>query len=158
MTDAPPSPAGDDADDPLAFRVLNEVAIINQLASRAFETALPPGLSLAQFSVLNHLVRLGDDRTPARIAAAFQVPRPTMTHTLGRLAAAGLVRLVADPEDGRGKRVRLTPAGEAMRRRAVDATAPLLAELGEAVPEPLLAALLPLLADLRARLDAAREV
>lgn len=147
-----------EAGDPLAFRVLNEVAIINQLASRAFENALPAGLSLAQFSVLNHLVRLGDDRTPARIAAAFQVPRPTMTHTLGRLAAAGLVRLVPDPDDGRGKRVRLTPEGTAMRARAVAATAPLLAGLGEAVPEPLLASLLPLLADLRARLDAAREV
>lgn len=53
MTDKPPPPSA------MAFRVLNEIGIISQLATTAFERAMPQGMTLAQFTVLNHFVRLG---------------------------------------------------------------------------------------------------
>jgi hypothetical protein len=59
--------------------------------------------------VLNHCVRLGDNRTPAELAAAFQVTRATLTSTLQRLEAKGFIRMARDPRDGRSKRVLLTP-------------------------------------------------
>ena len=53
--------------DPLPFEVLNEVGIIDQLASTAFTRVLPRPMTIAQFSVLNHFLRLGHAwRTPAQ--------------------------------------------------------------------------------------------
>ncbi len=137
---------------PAAFRLFTEIGIIHQLATRRFESLAPAGLTVAQFSVLDHLLRLPGDWSPARLANAFQVPRPTMTNTLQRLAAAGLVTFETDPRDGRAKFVRPAPAAAATRDAAVAAVAPLLAEL----PEALVTALLPPLAQLRMQLDAAR--
>ena len=52
---------------PLAFVLLNEIGIINQLSSARFEAALPNGLNQPQFSVLNNFARLGG--TPHACAA-----------------------------------------------------------------------------------------
>jgi DNA-binding MarR family transcriptional regulator len=133
-------------DDPPIFRLLNEIAIIEQLARNRLERVLPDGLLAPHFAVLNHLVRLGDGRSPARIAAAFQVTKSTMTNTLQRLAARGLVALAPDPADGRGKLVRLT---EACVRAAVPALDDVAAQLDAAS----LATVLPALAAVRSALD-----
>ncbi|MGH6951145.1 MAG: MarR family winged helix-turn-helix transcriptional regulator, partial [Vitreimonas sp.] len=69
-------------DDPVHFRALNEIGIINQLAQTIFERVMPAGMTLAQFIVLNHFVRLGGSRSPAELASAFQLTRATMTSTL----------------------------------------------------------------------------
>jgi hypothetical protein len=45
------------SEDPLAFRVFNEIGIIEQLSRNLFERVLPDGLTLPQFTVLNHFVR-----------------------------------------------------------------------------------------------------
>ncbi len=141
--------------DPPLFALLNEIGIIEQLARNRFERAQPDGLRLPHFAVLNHLVRLGEGRGPAQMARAFQLTKAAMTNTLQRLEARGLIRVEADAEDGRAKRVYLTPAGRARRDAAVAAAtadlAPLVAELG-AWPE----ALLPGLRQLRGLLDASR--
>ena len=73
------------------FQLYNEIGIIDQLASTQFERALPHGLTQAQFSLLNHCVRLGDGETPAQLASAFQVTKGTMTSTLQKLTAKGFV-------------------------------------------------------------------
>lgn len=143
--------------DPVAFRVFNEIGIIEQLARNRFERELPDGLRLPQFSVLNHCVRLGDDRGPGQLARAFQVSKAAMTNTLQRLEAKGLVELRPDPSDGRGKRVFLTERGRAVRERAVRAVVPVVREIEDAVPETDLAKLLPGLERLRVALDEARE-
>jgi hypothetical protein len=57
------------------FGFFNEIGIISQLSGNAFEKAMPEGMTLAQFSVLNHLCRLGDGWTPHRIARAMQVTK-----------------------------------------------------------------------------------
>lgn len=144
-------------DDPIAFEFFNEIGIIEQLARTAVERVLPRGITLSQFSVLNNFVRLGGERSPAGLASAFQVTRQTMTNTLQRLEAAGLVTSRPDPADGRAKIITITDAGRAMRQRCIEAQAPLLAELGDRLPETELAALLPGLRNVRILLDRARD-
>lgn len=144
-------------DDPIAFEFFNEIGIIEQLARTAVERVLPRGITLSQFSVLNNFVRLGGERSPAGLASAFQVTRQTMTNTLQRLEAAGLVTSRPDPADGRAKIITITEAGRAMRQRCIEAQAPLLAELGDRLPEADLAALIPGLRKVRTLLDAARD-
>lgn len=144
--------------DPAAFEFFNEIGIIDQLAGTMLERALPRGMTRAQFAVLNHFVRLGHhERSPAQLASAFQVTRPTMTSTLNRMARAGLVVIRADPLDGRGKLVALTQNGHKAREAALAAMVPLLPMLDAVVDPAELAQLLPVLRRLRIALDAARD-
>lgn len=144
-------------DDPVHFRALNEIGIINQLAQTIFERVMPPGMTMAQFIVLNHFVRLGGSRSPAELASAFQLTRATMTSTLQKLEAKSLVAIVPDPSDGRGKQVSLTNQGRAMRKRCLAALAPELNKLAAIWPAAQAAQLLPHLSALRAMLDRARD-
>lgn len=139
------------------FEFFNEIAIISQLAGSLFERRLPEGFLVSHFAVLNHLVRLGDGKTPVELARAFQVAKTTMTHTLAGLEKAGLVRFVPNPRDGRSKQVRLTDAGRAFRDDAITALGPDLADLAKAIPPTRLADAMPLLAEVRAYLDAERD-
>jgi DNA-binding MarR family transcriptional regulator len=143
--------------DPPLFRLLNEIGIIAQLAERLFESVMPAGMTIAQFSVLNHFTRLGGERSPAALADAFQVTRATMTSTLQRLAAKGLVSLAPDPRDGRAKRVAMTAAGRSMRDACVAALKPEIEWLDGEVDAASLALLQPHLARLRQALDAHRN-
>jgi DNA-binding MarR family transcriptional regulator len=143
--------------DPLGFKVLNEIGIIAQLSGARFAALLPEGLSLAGFTTLNHLVRLGDGKTPVQLARAFQVTKATMTHTLQRLESRRLIVLRADPTDGRSKRVDLTPAGRAMREDCIARLAPTLQALDQDLADADLPAVLPALSRLRVWLDRARD-
>ncbi len=146
----------DVAGDPVAYRIFNEIGIIDQLATTAFRQVLPAPLNTAMFGVLNNLVRLGDGKTPSQLASAFQVARPSMTATLEKLQRAGFVTIGPDSEDGRTKRVRITPEGRAARMQAVAATAVLFERIAPALDEIDQPALLAALQHLRATLDNAR--
>ncbi|WP_374137272.1 MULTISPECIES: MarR family winged helix-turn-helix transcriptional regulator [unclassified Sphingomonas] len=151
MTVVPPT-------DPAAFEFFNEIGIIDQLAGTIFERAMPQGLTRAQFTVLNHFVRLGHkERSPAQLASAFQVTRPTMTSTLARMARDGLVVIRDDPADGRAKLVSITDKGRAAREAAIAAMAPLAPMLDAVIDPDELAAMLPVLRRVRIALDAARD-
>ncbi|MEM7694778.1 MAG: MarR family transcriptional regulator [Pseudomonadota bacterium] len=141
----------------LLFAVFNEVAILEQLSRNRFEREMPDGLLVPHFSVLNHLVRLGDDKPITSLASAFQVPKGTMTNTIQRLHAKGFVDVRPDPQDGRGKRVFLTDEGRAMRERAIDAVTPALGALMAELGPDLFAKLLPGLRTLRETLDRMRD-
>lgn len=144
-------------DDPPLFALLTEIAIIEHLSRNRLERVLPDGLRASHFVVLNHLSRMGDGRSPARIARAVQVERPAMTNTLQKLEARGLVRLAPDPRDGRGKRVYLTEAGRAARASAVAAAEAAIAPIAAGITPVDIAAMLPPLRRLRAALDKARD-
>ena len=150
------APAGETGD-PLAFRVMNEIGIVDQLASRLFERVMPPGMTLPQFVVLNHFVRLGRPSTAKRLAEAFQVTKGAMAHTVALLEAKGHVTVAPHPDDGRAKLVEITPEGRAARGRALAALAPAMERLGHAVPAADLEAALPVLTRLRAHLDTERD-
>jgi len=142
---------------PLLFRFPNEVGIIEQLARAKLESVLPIGLRMSQFIVHNHLVRLGGDWSPARLANAFQVTKGAITNTLQRLQSRGLVKIVSHPGDGRGKLVCVTAAGRDMRKQCVRSINPLLGDLQAKFGEKRVADALPLLEEVRKYLDEQRS-
>ncbi len=144
-----------DAD--LLFRVFNEVGIIAQLSSTAFERVMPDGMTLAQFTILNHFVRLGGRRRPSDLARAFQVTRATMTSTLQRLEPKGLVNIIADESDGRGRLVEITDAGRAIHADCLARLAPVLASLLQTIGSAPFAAALAPLTEIREKLDRMRD-
>lgn len=145
-------------EDPVSFyfRFFNEIGIIAQLSGNKLERVLPEGMSLAQFTVLNHFCRLGGAWSPTRLAAAFQVTKGAMTNTLQRLEAQGFVTIRPDDDDARAKLVEITGAGRAAREAGVRATGPIVAGLADLVPLADVKAALPLLEFVRKTLDAER--
>lgn len=139
------------------FGLFNEIGILEQLSRALLEARLPPGFVQGQFAVLNHLVRVGDGRTPLDLARAFQVPKTTMTHSLAVLERHALVRIAPNPQDGRSKRVWITDDGRAFRDRTIAALAPDLDAIAAQFPVDRAAAVLPALADLRRLMDAMRD-
>lgn len=139
------------------FAFFTEIGILAQLSQTQFERLMPAGMTLAQFTVLNHCVRVADGKSPATLARAFQVTKATMTSTLQRLEQKGLVAIHPDPDDGRSKIVRITEAGREMRLAAMVATHPWAERLRAKLDEQEIAALIPRLAALRAILDADRD-
>lgn len=141
----------------LYFALLNEIGIIAQLSRGALEAHLPDGLSLPHFTVLNHLIRVGDGPTPLALARAFQVPKASLTNTLAGLERRGLIALRPNPSDGRSKCVWITEAGRGVRHAAIAAMTPDVEALAAGFPPETAAAILPSLAVLRRQLDAARD-
>ena len=137
----------------LLFQLFTEIGIIDQLANAAFEKVLPHGLTGAQFAILNHFVRTGDNETPAQVAEVMQVSRATLTSTLRRLESKGFIRIVADANDGRCKRILLTAAGRRARESSIQLAGPLLNSVRTALPRADVLRWLPALQRLREWLD-----
>lgn len=141
----------------MLFTFFNEVGILAQLSRALFEARLPPGFTLSQFAVLNHLVRVGDGRTPLQLARAFQVPKTTMTHSLAVLERHLLIEMRPNAKDGRSKCVFITEAGRSFRQDAVESLMPDMAAIAAAYPVDRLIAALPTLTELRKTMDAMRD-
>lgn len=135
------------------FAVFNEIGIISQLASALFLKCLPDGVTIAQFSILNHLIRVRDGQTPLELSRAFQVPKTSMTHSLAELERRALIRSEGNPNDRRSKCIWLTDAGRLFRDDAIAALAPDLRRLEPAMGTHEVSAILPELARMRAILD-----
>ena len=142
----------------LYFRLFNEIGIIDQLSRTAFEARLPDGFLVSHFSVLNHLIRVQDGRTPLELAQAFQVPKTTMTHTLTGLSKAELIEIRPNPADRRSKCIWLTEKGVTFRDQAIASLAPDFEAVAQDFPPERIAKLLPHLTALRELLDAARDI
>jgi len=97
----------------VAIALFGELFMADQLARARIGKALPKGMELSHFAVLNHLARIGEERTPAQLARAFHVTRGAMTNTLNRLEWAGHVHIRPDWDDARRKFVAISPAGRA---------------------------------------------
>jgi len=135
------------------FELFNEIGIISQLSRTLLERRLPDGLGQPQFSVLNHLVRLGDGVTPGTLAHAFQVPRNSMTNTLQGLEERALIETRANPQDGRSRRVFLTAKGRGYLESAIESLSGDLKEIAEHLPLGDVERLLPQLTVVRRILD-----
>ena len=114
---------------------------------------IAPELNLSQFVVLNHLTRLGGPRSLVQMANAIQVTKGAMSNTVARLQTKGLLAVLPDPLDGRGKQVSLTDAGRAARQADVQRLGDGLAEIAAAVPPAGLAQALGILRQLRGWFD-----
>ncbi|MEL7106869.1 MAG: MarR family transcriptional regulator [Pseudomonadota bacterium] len=139
------------------FSFFNEVGIIAQLSRAMFEARMPEGMLLPHFSVLNHLIRVGDGATPLKLARAFQVPKTSMTHTLAGLEDRALIRMAPNPKDARSKCVWITDAGRVFRDKAIASLAPDIERLAKAFPAGNLEAMLPSLEAMRKTLDEDRS-
>lgn len=155
---APNTAAGDPGRDPLVIVLFSEIVMIEQLARNRLTRALPRGMELSHFTVLNHFARLGGEKTPAQLARVFHVTRGAMTNTLQRLDAAGYVHIRPDWEDARRKWVSLNPAGQAARDRAVAAIAPVFDDVLAKIGSNGLRDALPILRMMRATLGAGEGV
>ena len=142
-----------EATDALAVAFFSEVFTADQLARNLISRFLPRGMELSHFSVLNHLVHLNDERTPAQLADAFHVTRGAMTNTLSKLEWAGHVHIRPDWDDARRKFVSISPAGRAARDAALAAVAPVIGDVVRALGAERVRAALPVLRDLRIRLE-----
>ncbi|MBP0446064.1 MarR family transcriptional regulator [Roseomonas sp. SSH11] len=82
--------------------------------ARRFDDALRPcGLSNGQFSLLMALNR-PEPAKPAPVAALLAMDRTTLTAALKPLERDGLVTIETDPQDRRGRLLRLTERGHAV--------------------------------------------
>ncbi len=140
-------------DDPLAIALFSEVFMADQLARGRLSKVLPKGMELSHFSVLNHLARANDEKTPAQLARLFHVTRGAMTNTLNKLEWAGHVHIRPDWDDARRKFVSISPSGRKARDAALDAIAPILSETVNAIGTDRVRQALPVIREMRQRLE-----
>ena len=141
------------ARDPVVIALFGEIVMVETLARARLARALPKGMELSHFMVLNHFARLGGEKTPAQLARVFHVTRGAMSNTIGRLDAAGYIHVRPDWEDGRRKWVSLSPAGQAARDRAIAAIAPVFDDIVAGVGPERMRGALPVLRRIRELLD-----
>ena len=139
--------------DDLAIALFGELFATDQLARNRISKVLPKGMELSHFGVLNHLARIQEERTPAQLARSFHVTRGAMTNTLNKLEWAGHIHIRPDWDDARRKFVAISPSGRAARDAAVQAIAPLIAEVVTALGAEKVRGVLPVLRDLRGKLE-----
>ena len=144
-------------DDATYFRFFNEVGIINQLSSTRAERAMPHGLTMPQFSVLNHFMRGRPPASPLKLANAFQVTKGAMTNTLKHLEAKGFIAIKPHETDGRSKIVSITEAGREAHRDAQTSLTGYFSDFTAAFDAAELSAVLPLLEKVRQWLDDNRK-
>ena len=114
--------------DSLAVALFSEIFMADQLARNRLTKALPKGMEISHFSVLNHLARSGDERSPAQLARAFHVTRGAMTNTLNKLEWAA-------------------------RDAALMAITPILTQVVESIGQDKVKNALPVLREMRIRLE-----
>jgi len=156
VSDQKPTHAAATAD--IRFRILNWIGIVDQLAStRANALLAPCGLTLPQFSLLNHFVWRGENGlTVGRVAEAMQQQQPGITKLLQKLEGGGLLWSAPNPEDGRSRLLYLSEAGRAVHHAAVESLSAALVEPFEGWSEADLERCLELLDRLKTRMDAQR--
>lgn len=88
-----------------------ELRLLRTLAKDSWEPLLATTLTIQQWKVLL-LVHLEGSLGGHDLAERLGVTAPTVSGVVDRLAERGLVARLADPQDRRVRRVRLTAAGE----------------------------------------------
>ena len=140
-------------DEDLAVALFSELFMADQLARNRISQALPKGMELSHFGVINHLAHINAERTPAQLAKVFHVSRGAMTNTLSRLEWAGHVHIRPDWDDARRKFVSISPSGRRAQEQALKAVTPLLSEAVRALGAKRVRLALPVLRELRTRLE-----
>jgi len=142
-----------DSADSLSAALFSEMFMADQLARNHLSKALPKGMELSHFSVLNHLSRIGEERSPAQLAKTFHVTRGAMTNTLSKLEWAGHVHIRPDWDDARRKFVTISPSGRAACDAALQAITPIIADVVASIGVDKVRAALPVLREVRERFD-----
>ena len=142
-----------DPQNALAISLFSELLMADQLLRNRLTRVLPNKMEISHFSVLNHLARVQEERTPAQLARSFHVTRGAMTNTLTKLEIAGYVHIRPDWDDARRKMVAISPAGRQARDAAVNAITPMISNVVGELGEEQVRATLPILRALRRQLS-----
>ena len=142
-----------DNDSSLAVPLFGEILALEQLVRNRLAKVLPKGMELSHFSVLNQLSHTKIERTPAQIARSFRVTRGAITNTLNKLELSGYIHVRPDWEDARRKMVSISPAGMVARNNALTAITPIIEDLARDMGEERLKAIVPILRELRQKLE-----
>lgn len=137
----------------LAVSLFSEIMTADQLARDRLGKLLPKGMEISHFSMLNHLTHTSEEKTPAQLAKSFHVTRGAMSNTLSRLEASGYIHIRPDWDDARRKLVTISPAGRQARDRALTAISPLIDTVVSDLGEAKVRVAIPVLRDLRLKLE-----
>lgn len=107
-----------DADDGLPVSVWLRLLKVHGLLLREVRRRVPAPLTLPQFDVLAQLHRR-EEMTPGELTRELLVTAGNLTGIVERLVRMGLISRHRVPEDGRAVRLRLTPRGRQLMRRAI---------------------------------------
>ena len=143
----------DTSSNSLAVALFSEILTNEQLIRNQLTRVLPKGMEISHFSVLNHLTRVANERSPAQLAKSFHVTRGAMTNTLSKLEWAGYIHVRPDWDDARRKMITISPAGRQAREAALAAITPVITDLVKELGENKVRATRPVLGELRAKLD-----
>ena len=138
----------------LAVSLFSEILMADQLARSRLGKALPKGMELSHFSVLNHLTRTGVERSPAQLAKAFHVTRGAMTNTLNKLEVAGYIHIRPDWDDARKKQVSISDSGRSACDRALTLLTPEFQKIAKSLGDQSIKAVLRTLRKFRTTLRA----
>jgi len=130
-------------------QVFDEIRYIGHLVRTTIARKLPIGLTYPQFEVMNLLSRRGDGISPLEIARALQTTKSGLTNTLQRLYARKLIRVEICANDGRRKRIWLTPEGRQAYGRSMTAIRPRMESLRDGFTQKEFRDALPFLQALR---------
>jgi DNA-binding MarR family transcriptional regulator len=131
-----------------------KVRRLSRRISQIYDEALSRhGLTIGQFGLLSCLSRRHGLAISA-LAGRLGADSSTVSRLVRPLAAAGLLRIDADPEDRRGRLVRLTDKGHGVRGAAYHAWLAAQTEVAERLGAGRLAALRFLLDEAHDRLEA----
>ncbi len=139
--------------EPLSIALFSEIFMADQLARNRLSRALPKGMELSHFGVLNHLASSAEEKTPAQLARVFHVTRGAMSNTLNRLEWAGHIHIRPDWDDARRKLIKISPSGLRAREEALAAIAPILTATVDQIGADRVRSALPVLRDMRVRFE-----
>ena len=123
--------------DPLALdrQVCFALAAASRSVIGLYRPVLAPlGLTHPQYLVMLALWQ-SSPRTLTDVADALYLEPATLSPLLKRLEQAGYVSRSRNPEDERALSIELTPAGEALRTRALDVPGTIVERLGVPVAQ-----------------------
>ena len=138
-----------DQKDTIPVALFSELLVIEQMVRNRVSKALPSGMELSHFTVLNHLARMQQEKSPAQLAKAFHVTRGAMSNTLSRLEWAGYVHIRPEWEDARKKLVSISPSGRAARDAAMSAISPIIGDAVEMAGSERVRDVIPVLREMR---------
>ena len=141
------------SDEALTVALFWELTAADQLVRARLSRAMPSGMEMSHFLLLNLLATSKGERSPAQLAKRLHLTRGAITNTLSRLEQKGHIHVRPDWDDARQKQIAISPAGRTARDIAAQSIAPVfdavVADLG---PETV-QALVPALRKLRLRLE-----
>lgn len=116
-------------EDPIAIALFSEMLASEQLMRGRLSRALPKGMELSHFVMLNYLSNQTRERSPAQLASVFNLTKGAMTNTLGKLESFGYIHIRPDWDDARKKLVTISNAGDRARDEAVLAITPVFEDV-----------------------------